>query len=49
MRILVVEDEVNLGEALKRGLYAEGFAVDVARNGLDVEEVRVRTYIRWRI
>ena len=35
MRILVVEDEVNLGEALKRGLYAEGFAVDVARNGLD--------------
>ncbi len=35
VRILVVEDEISLGEALKRGLYAEGFAVDIARNGLD--------------
>lgn len=33
MRILVVEDEVNLAEALQRGLRAEGFAVDVATDG----------------
>lgn len=35
MRLLVVEDEVSLGDALKRGLVAEGFAVDVARDGLE--------------
>ncbi|MGC8480054.1 MAG: response regulator transcription factor [Acidimicrobiales bacterium] len=35
MRILVVDDEVSLGDALKRGLVAEGFAVDLARDGLD--------------
>ncbi len=33
MRLLVVEDEERLGEALRRGLVAEGFAVDVARDG----------------
>jgi DNA-binding response OmpR family regulator len=33
MRILVVEDETNLASALKRGLSAEGFAVDVALDG----------------
>jgi DNA-binding response OmpR family regulator len=33
MRILVVEDERPLAEALKRGLEAEGYAVDVARDG----------------
>ncbi|MCD2441374.1 response regulator transcription factor [Agromyces sp. SYSU K20354] len=35
MRLLVVEDEVRLAEGLKRGLEAEGFAVDVAANGTD--------------
>jgi DNA-binding response OmpR family regulator len=35
MRILVVEDEVRLAEGLRRGLEAEGFAVDVASNGTD--------------
>lgn len=35
MRILVVEDEKRLAAALKRGLEAEGFAVDVALDGTD--------------
>ncbi|HZD67011.1 MAG TPA: response regulator transcription factor [Acidimicrobiales bacterium] len=33
MRILVVEDQRRLAAALKRGLEAEGFAVDVATDG----------------
>jgi DNA-binding response OmpR family regulator len=35
MRVLVVEDEKGLAAGLKRGLEAEGFAVDVALNGPD--------------
>ncbi|GGI46030.1 DNA-binding response OmpR family regulator [Agromyces flavus] len=35
MRLLVVEDETRLAEGLKRGLEAEGFAVDVAADGTD--------------
>lgn len=35
MRLLVVEDEARLAEGLKRGLEAEGFAVDVAADGTD--------------
>jgi len=35
VRVLVVEDEVRQAAALKRGLEAEGFAVDVANNGTD--------------
>lgn len=35
MRVLVVEDEVRLAEGLRRGLEAEGFAVDVAPTGTD--------------
>ncbi|MGH9022998.1 MAG: response regulator transcription factor [Acidimicrobiia bacterium] len=35
MRILVVEDEVNLAEALQRGLRDEGFVVDVAHDGTE--------------
>jgi DNA-binding response OmpR family regulator len=35
MRLLVVEDEVRLAEALRDGLSAEGFAVDVAHDGQD--------------
>ena len=33
VRLLVVDDEVRLVDALARGLRAEGFAVDVARTG----------------
>ncbi len=33
VRLLVVEDELRLGAALKRGLTAEGMVVDVATNG----------------
>ena len=35
MRVLVVEDEARLAAGLRRGLAAEGFAVDVALNGVD--------------
>ncbi len=35
MRLLVVDDEQRLAEGLKRGLEAEGFAVDVAHTGTD--------------
>ena len=34
LRILVVEDEVKLAASLKRGLEAEGYAVDVLHDGL---------------
>jgi two-component system OmpR family response regulator len=33
LRLLVVEDEARLAAALRRGLSAEGFAVDVAADG----------------
>lgn len=35
MRILIVDDEVSLAEGVRRGLVAEGFAVDVAHDGID--------------
>jgi DNA-binding response OmpR family regulator len=35
VRVLVVEDEMRQAAALKRGLEAEGYAVDVATNGSD--------------
>jgi DNA-binding response OmpR family regulator len=35
VRVLVVEDEKRLAAGLKRGLEAEGFAVDVALDGTD--------------
>ena len=35
MRVLVVDDEVRLATALRRGLEAEGIAVDVAHDGTD--------------
>jgi len=35
VRLLVVEDEVDLAEALARGLRQEGYAVDVVHDGLD--------------
>ena len=33
MRVLVVDDEVDLSESLRRGLTNEGFVVDVANDG----------------
>ncbi len=35
MRVLVVDDEVRLAAALRRGLEAEGFTVDVSHDGND--------------
>ena len=35
MRVLVVEDEQRLASAVRRGLNAEGFMVDVAYDGVD--------------
>lgn len=35
VRILVVEDELPMADSLRRGLEAEGFAVDVANDGID--------------
>jgi two-component system, OmpR family, response regulator len=35
VRLLVVEDEARLAAALRRGLQAEGFAVDVAADGVE--------------
>ncbi len=45
MRVLVVEDEVRLADALRRGLAADGFAVDVAHDGEDgLAKARAGTY-----
>ena len=35
MRILIVEDEPKTGDYLHKGLHESGYAVDLARNGLD--------------
>jgi DNA-binding response OmpR family regulator len=35
VRILVVEDDEHLGRSIRRGLGAEGFATDLAHNGVD--------------
>lgn len=35
MKVLVVEDEVKLGEALRRGLAQDGFVVDLVHNADD--------------
>ncbi|MFC5727866.1 MULTISPECIES: response regulator transcription factor [Nocardioides] len=34
MRVLLVEDEVQLAETVRRGLVADGFVVDVAHDGV---------------
>ncbi|NJC81855.1 response regulator transcription factor [Planosporangium mesophilum] len=39
MRVLVVEDEANLADAIARGLRREGMAVDVAYDGSDGHEM----------
>jgi two-component system OmpR family response regulator len=35
VRVLVVEDEVGLAQALRRGLVADGFTVDLVHDGVD--------------
>jgi DNA-binding response OmpR family regulator len=35
MRVLIVEDEVHLAEAISRGLVADGFEADIAHTGPD--------------
>lgn len=45
LRILVVEDEVDILQALKQGLKKEGYAVDIADNGgVALELVDVNSY-----
>ena len=36
MRILVGEDEVALGDQIKRALVAEGHVIDIARDGIEI-------------
>jgi DNA-binding response OmpR family regulator len=47
MRVLVVEDEQRLADAIARGLRAEGMAVDVAYDGTDGHEKS--TYTRYDV
>jgi len=35
MKLLIVEDEIKIGDYLRQGLSEAGFVVDLARNGLD--------------
>ena len=35
MRVLVIEDEPKMAQLLRRGLTEEGYAVDVAADGVD--------------
>ncbi|MEW9097121.1 MAG: response regulator transcription factor [Clostridiaceae bacterium] len=45
MRILVVEDEVDILQALKQGLKKEGYAVDIADHGeVALELVAINSY-----
>jgi DNA-binding response OmpR family regulator len=45
MRLLVVDDEVDLTEAIARGLRREGYAVDVAFDGAEaLDKVLVNSY-----
>jgi DNA-binding response OmpR family regulator len=45
VRLLVVDDEVELAEAVARGLRRDGYAVDVANDGVEaLEKVAVNEY-----
>lgn len=45
MRILVVDDEVDLAEAIARGLRREGYAVDLAHDGEEaLDKARITPY-----
>lgn len=39
MRILIVEDEADLGEAIAEGLRMDGYAVDLCGNGIEAWEL----------
>lgn len=39
MRLLLAEDDPNLAESLRRDLVASGYAVDVARDGVDAQHL----------
>lgn len=39
MRILIVEDNAKMAEALRGGLSGQGYAVDVAHSGFEAEEL----------
>ncbi len=41
MRILIIEDEFHLAQALARGLRQQGYAVDVAFNGNDGQDLAI--------
>ncbi len=43
MRVLVVEDEEKVASFLKKGLQAEGYAVDVAHDGVEGEYLAIHT------
>lgn len=43
MRLLIIEDEKELAEALERGLTSLGYAVDLAFDGLDGEQKAAAT------
>jgi DNA-binding response OmpR family regulator len=44
MRILVVEDEQKTADFIKRGLEEEGFAVDIASNGVDGQNLAEESF-----
>jgi len=45
VRILVVDDEVDLADAVSRGLRREGYAVDVANDGADaLDKAAINAY-----
>src|SRR4029434_7475177 len=45
VRVLVVEDEVHLAQAIAEGLSGEGFDVEISHDGLDgLWRARERTY-----
>ncbi len=45
VRILVVDDEVDLADAVARGLRREGYAVDVAHDGVEAfDKIRLNGY-----
>jgi two-component system alkaline phosphatase synthesis response regulator PhoP len=44
-RILIVDDEVNLADGIRENLEAEGYATDVAHNGLEgLEKLRTNEF-----
>ena len=45
MRVLVVEDEESIANAIERGLIKQGYAVDVARDGAEaLDKATVNNY-----